>query len=185
MAMSMRCYNRAKTHKHLLEMEMDDPLYTPNTELNDNVTLEEITQIIMNARCRSACGIDRIPYDVLKFPPVIAVLKQFFQLIFDTSVIPSLWRKAIICPVLKDKSSDKRVPLNYRGISLLSCVSKLYTSFINKRLTTYLETNGVLADEQNGFRAKRSCEDHIFTNNSIIRNNNSVFAAFIDLKKMF
>ena len=61
----------------------------------------------------------------------------------------------------------------------------MYTSFINKRLTNYLEVNNLLADEQNGFCANRSFEEHIFTLNSIIRNNKNVFTAFIDLKKCF
>ena len=78
----------------------------------------------------------------------------------------------MISPLLKDPSSDKRVPLNYRGISLLSCLSKLYS------VTTYLENNDMLSDEQNGFRAKRSCEDHVFTLSSIIRNKPSVFCDF-------
>ena len=52
-------------------------------------------------------------------------------------------------------------------------------------MTSYLEDNNILADEQNGFRSGRSCEDHIFTLNSIIRNNQTVFTAFIDLKKCF
>lgn len=84
-----------------------------------------------------------------------------------------------------DQTSNWRIPLNCRGVSLLSCVSKLYTGFINKRLTKFLEENNVLADEQNGFRRDRSCEDHVFTLNSIIRNNNTVYAAFIDLRKCF
>ena len=48
-----------------------------------------------------------------------------------------------------------------------------------------MESNNLQADEQNGFRANRSCEDHIFTLNSLIRNNVNVYAAFIDLKKAF
>ena len=107
------------------------------------------------------------------------------NLIFETSIIPSIWRQAIICPILKDKTSDERMPLNYRGISLLSCISKLYSAFINSRLSAYLETNDMLADEQNGFRAHRSCEDHIFTLNAIVRNCPKTFATFIDLKKAF
>ena len=75
--------------------------------------------------------------------------------------------------------------MNYRGVSLLSCISKLYSAFITKRLSYYLETNDGIADEQNGFRPNRSCEDHIFSLNSILRNNTSVFATFIDLKKAF
>ena len=99
--------------------------------------------------------------------------------------MPSDWRKAIIIPILKDPSSDKRTPLNYRGISLLSCISKVYSALVNKRLTCYLEEYNLLADEQNGFRKDRSCEDHIFTLNSIVKNNANVFTAYIDLKKAF
>lgn len=55
-------------------------------------------------------------------------------MIFDSSIIPSLWRKAIIFPILKDPSSDKRVPLNFREKSLLSCNSKLYSSILNDLL---------------------------------------------------
>jgi hypothetical protein len=164
---------------------MEDPIYTQNSALNGNITIDEINSVIMHARSGSAYGYDRIPYDVLKSPNIIIVLHQLFQLVFDSGIIPSAWRKAIICPILKDQNSDKRVPLNYRGISLLSCISKLYTSLINKRLSRYLETEGILSDEQNGFRANRSCEDHIFTLNSVIRNNKNVFTAFIDLRKCF
>ncbi|VDI32657.1 Hypothetical predicted protein, partial [Mytilus galloprovincialis] len=46
-------------------------------------------------------------------------------------------------------------------------------------------TNDMLVDEQNGFRAHRSCEDHIFTLNAIVRNCPKTFATFIDLKKAF
>lgn len=51
------------------------------------------------------------------------------------------------------------------GYSLhdMKCTSKLYSLFINKRLTSYLDDNAILAEEQNGFRSGRSCEDHIFT----------------------
>ena len=85
----------------------------------------------------------------------------------------------------KDPASDRRIPMNYRGISLLSYISKLYSALLDKRLTNYLEENELLSDEQNGFRSGRSREDLVFTLNSIIRNNPTVFATFIDLKKAF
>ncbi|XP_060587764.1 uncharacterized protein LOC132743245 [Ruditapes philippinarum] len=178
-------FDRNKVHKQLLELNMLDPLYSENEQLNSNITIDEITNIVMTAKSRSTCGYDQIPYDVLKFPDIIVVLQQLFQLIMDTSIIPTLWRKSIICPVLKDPTSDARLPMNYRGISLLSCVSKLYSSFINKKLIKYLDDNDILAEEQNGFRHGRSCEDHVFTLDSIIRDHNSVFTAFIDLRKCF
>ena len=176
-------YDNVKSHKLVLENNMLDPLYISNPHINSNITLGEVAAAILKAKKLTACGIDKIPYDVLKFPPVIAVIHKLFQLIFDTSIIPSVWRQSIICPFLKNPSSDRSVPMNYRGISLLSCISKLYSSIMNKRITQYLEENDILAEEQNGFRSGRSCEDHVFTLSSVIRNNSSVFTAFIDLKR--
>ena len=48
---------------------------------------------------------------------------------------------------------------------------------------------GIIAEEQNGFRSKRSCEDHIFSLTSIIQHRKAskldTFAAFIDMNKAF
>lgn len=74
--------------------------------------------------------------------------------------------------------------MNYRGVSLFSCIMKLYSAFINKRLSCYLEDSDLLADEKNGFRRNRSCEDRVFSLNSLIRNSDSLFVAFIDLKSV-
>ena len=53
----------------------------------------------------------------------------------------------------------------------------------------YLESNDILVNEQNGFRASRSCIDHIFVLITIIRNRKELgketFLAFIDYKKAF
>lgn len=127
-------YDRTKLHKQLLEMDMQDPLYVSNEQMNRNIGTAELSNIFMHARSGSACGHDNISYEVLKFPAVTVILLRLFQLIFDSSSIPSAWRKAIICPILKDQNSDKRVPLNYRGVSLLSCTSKLYSAFLNRRI---------------------------------------------------
>ncbi len=72
-------------------------------------------------------------------------------------------------PSPKRSSKDTYTPLNYRGISFLSCVSRVFTGVINNRIVCNCEEN-VYEDEQNGFHKKRSCEDHIFTLTSILRN---------------
>ena len=84
---------------------------------------------------------------------------------------------------------DPHSPLQYRGISLLSNISNIYSGLLNNRIATYCEFLDIFVDEQNGFRKNRSCEDHLFSLTSIIRNqiNNRkpVYAAFIDLEKAF
>ena len=81
-------YRQCLNHKEMIERRNEDPLYTPNALMNRNISIEEISSIIMKAKSGSAQGFDRIPYDVLKFPAVIAVLNELFQLIFECSIIP-------------------------------------------------------------------------------------------------
>ncbi len=103
--------------------------------------------------------------------------------------MPQCLGQAIIKPIPKSKSNDHRVPLNYRGIDLLSCIYKAYSTVINKRLLTYLECNNLLCDEQNGFRSNRSCLEHIYSLYSIVRNRKNesldTYVAFVDFTKCF
>ena len=114
---------------------------------------------------------------------------NFMNSCFSYHTIPSAWQKAVISPIPKSASKDPYTPLNYRGISLLSCVYKLYSRLINGRLSGRCESHDLLVDEQNGFRPDRACMDHVYVLSSIIRNrkcdNMPTFAAFIDMKKAF
>ena len=134
-------------------------------------------------------GVDYIPNEIIKQPGLHYALFKLFVSIFDKGIVPSIWLKAIINPIPKGSSKDPYVPLNYRGISLLSCISKTYTSLINERINKFCEQNDLLVDEQNGFRKGRSCADHLFTLTSVIRNRlsekKSTFCAFIDMEKAF
>ena len=81
------------------------------------------------------------------------------------------------------------MPLYYRGITLLSTVNKVYSAVVNTRNVSALESNDILVDEQNGFRRKRSCNDHLFKLTTIIRNRKrkklATFLAFVDFEKAF
>ncbi len=104
-------------------------------------------------------------------------------------MLPSMWLKSVINPIPKGFNKDPFVPLNYRGISLLSCVVKVFSGIINKRIVNYCESNNIYEDEQNGFRCKSSCEEDIYSLTSIIRNklsqNQSTYCCFIDKQKAF
>lgn len=84
----------------------------------------------MRAKSKSSYGLDEIPYNVLKYPVVIETLRHLFQHFFYTVTIPSAWQKAIIYPVLKNPTSDKRHSMNYHGVSLLSCIRKIHSFFL-------------------------------------------------------
>ena len=78
---------------------------------------------------------------------------------------------------------------NYRPITLLSVVGKLFASLMATRLSAYMESRGLLADEQNGFRPKRSCVHHIYTLHRVIQTRKAkkqgTCAFFLDLSKAF
>ncbi len=102
------------------ENRMNDPLYTSNVTLNKNISADEINFIVNKLKNNKSPGIDKIPNEVLKCAEVKNCLLKLYQYYFDTGIFPSCWNQAIIKPIPKSKSKDPRVPLNYRGINLLS-----------------------------------------------------------------
>ncbi len=153
------------------------------------ITLEEIQIFVSRFKNRKTTGIDRIPNEVLKQEDIMVILYKLFSKFFLSAILPTIWLKAIITPIPKSSSKDPYAPLNYRGISLLSCAGKVFSGIINVKVVNYCEENGIYEDEQNGFRKHRSCEDHIFVLTSIVKNRMSegrdTFCAFIDMRKAF
>jgi hypothetical protein len=160
-----------------------------NNNLNGIITLREVERALLAAKCGKAPGIDNIPVDVLKNTTAAHFLLQLFNMCFTNSIIPEAWQKSIVTPIPKDRTLDRRNPYNYRGLSLANSMSKVYCGVLNSRLSTWAETNGKLSDEQNGFRKRRSCADHLSTFTLITetrrKRNQPTYAAFIDFSKAF
>ena len=138
---------------------------TPNDDLlNCPILLAEINRVLSKAKSGKAVGIENIPNEILKCDKLVPVLFRLFSACFEhtSNMIPSLWYKTIIQHVLK-RGKDSRDPSNYRGISLMSTIAKLFSAILNDRICSYLDENGLLCEEQNGFRKLRSCLDHLYT----------------------
>ena len=125
----------------------------------------------------------------MKNQACIDILFNICNTCFRTGQGPTAWNKSIITPIPKDHSKDQRVPLNYRGIALISTPCKIYCDILNNRMSKYLEENNIIVDEQNGHRQKRSCVDHLYTLNSIVQNRlnskQSTYVCFVDIRKAF
>jgi hypothetical protein len=182
-------YNEAIKLKATLEDDMSKDGYLSNVALNAPISYDEIEKVVNNLKLKKASGHDKIPNEILRCENIRMLLYQMFSKCFENCLIPSAWKKAMICPIPKGSDKDPYIPNNYRGISLLSCVGKLYSNLLNNRLKYYLEELNLISEFQNGFRPKRSCEEHLFVITSIIRNrqndNKDTFAAFIDMQKAF
>ena len=173
----------------LAEMHIFENDDAPGTDLNNDITVEEVKKAVQKTKNKKAVGLENLPNEVFKNDISIKYLASFFKEIFTANVIPTLWRKAVLKPIPKGPSMNVRIPLEYRGISLLSTLYKVFSSVLNKRLVKYGEVNKIFAEEQNGFRSGRSCDDHNFVLCTIIRQRKlslkPTFVGFIDLKKAF
>ena len=163
--------------------------YVNSDNLNSPITYYECKRVTSLAKSGKAIGIDCLPNEVFKNDSSVLLLGNLFQKCFSCHCVPSLWSKSIIKPIPKNTQNDPRVPLNYRGISLIPTMCKLYTNILNKRIFEYLDINNLTEDEQNGFRKDRFCEDHIYSLTSIIRNRKNMgldtFTCFVDMAKAF
>lgn len=181
-------YNYCINEQKLYENRINDPLYISNVLLNENWKMEELEKALTHLKNDSAPGYDRIPASIIKNQALRNLLLKFYQLCLDTGKIPDEWYQSLICPIPKPGTTDYRTPLSFRGIHLLNTTYKIYSSMINNRLSIYTE-NGILADTQNGFRAKRSCTEHVYVLDSVIKHANSqgrvLYSCFIDLRKAF
>ena len=92
---------------------------------------------------------------------------ELFNCILDTGIYPDQWTQGMIIPIYKNKG-DKKDPCNYRPIIFVSCLSKVFISIINNRLTHFLESNYKLSETQHGFRSGYSTIDNIFVLHFII-----------------
>ena len=66
-------------------------------------------------------------------PHVKELYVSLFNLVFDTGIVPEALSIGKIIPIYKQKG-ETGDPSNYRSITLLSCMGKLFTAVINNRL---------------------------------------------------
>ena len=81
-------------------------------------------------------------------------LASIINLSLSSGVFPSEWKLAVIQPVSKRKGGPSN-PHNYRPISLLICVAKIYESLVKKQLLSFCFANDIMPDEHFGFLPKR------------------------------
>lgn len=135
-------------------------------------------------------GFDRITYSMIKnsHKNLQECILRLFNRIYSENVFPTDWKLAIIIPIPKP-NKDHSIPLNYRPISLTSCLCKLLEKMVNKRLVWILEEGNHINDAQSGFRRNRSTTDCLVQFECDIRNaisrRDHTIAVYFDLAKAY
>ena len=158
--------------------------------LNVPFSVSEVKIAIKKLHNNKACGLDQIINEFFKAasPIMLFTITKLFNLILDAGVVPEGWSVGIIKPIYKNKGK-KTCAENYRGITLLSCFGKLFTSILNTRLTNYLDRLNILGQDQAGFRKGYSTNDHIFVLKHIVdlflNKGLKLYCIFVDYKTAF
>ena len=129
--------------------------------LNQEIAVDEVQKADTNLKPGKACGLHNILAEMLKAggQDVILFMTKLFHRIFDRGIYLSEWAKAIIVPVHK-KGNILSLD-SYKGVSLLSIISKWYTAVLNSRLYTCLEENDKIVETHTGFHRNCSTTDQI------------------------
>lgn len=112
---------------------------------NDEIALSsrgEIVKAIRSVKSKKAPGLDGIQNIVLKNLPKKAIvqLNYIFNASFNLGYFPTQWNVANILPFHK-LGKDKKLPVSYRPIRLLSTLSKIFEKIIYNRILDFENTN--------------------------------------------
>ena len=139
------------------------PVFPSRTNLklqNISVTPKMVRKVVMNLDLSKASGPDCIPVVVLKNcePELSYILAELFNKFLKESCFPDCWMVSSVVPVFKNVGESSTAK-NYRPVSLLSVVSKVFEKLVNNRIVDHLEKCGLFCDFQYGFRSSRSTAD--------------------------
>ncbi|GBP40273.1 Transposon TX1 uncharacterized 149 kDa protein [Eumeta japonica] len=152
------------------------------------ITIDEIMKALKYLKVGQAAGYDRVSSEMLRGGrvKVASLLYQLFNKCCKNHRVNNDWCKAVIVLLYKGKGS-RQVCTNYRPISLLGVVGKLYAKIFVKRVVN--ETENKIWDLLAGFRKGMGCTDHFFFLRNIVEkvsaSGQNVFCIFIDLGKVY
>ncbi len=141
----------------LSEYDLNSNVYVP--VLDDPITTLEVEQQIKIMKADKAGGPDGLPQGIFKLLPAqwILFLTNLFNRIFYSAMHPRSWATTKLVTIFKKGSRDD--VKNYRGISLMNSIAKLYDMILYSRLKQWY----IPHREQAGCQEKRSCLEHIVT----------------------
>ena len=129
-----------------------------DTKIDDLViTFEMVQYELSKLNCFKSMGPDGIHPKLLKSlsedSRFVDALVKLFKKCTDSGVIPKIWKTAIVSALFKNGS--KKLPLNYRPVSLTCILCKVYERLIRSSIVDFLDDK--ISKHQHGFVTGKSC----------------------------
>jgi len=129
-----------------------------NSESINFMTPERVEECLKNLKSKNCEGPDRLPLRILKDGATVLAkpLSVLFCKIYEKKEIPEQWKVSKVIPL--HKKGKKENIENYRPISNLCSITKVFERLILLRLEEIEKENGIdlTGYEQHGFKKKRS-----------------------------
>ncbi|PJE78081.1 hypothetical protein CI610_02987 [invertebrate metagenome] len=145
----------------LPENDIDKPLpaferRTDSILSEIHIDYSEVEDIINNLDVNKASGPDGISHKMLKLlsSEIAIPLSFIFNYSLSSSIYPDNWKIAHVMPIFK--ANDASIVSNYRPISLLSCIGKLFERVVHKHIYNFLIENDLIYKYQSGFLPNHS-----------------------------
>ena len=192
-----RDLHSVKPTKHFdykFEKAIEKKLHTINKAawvelLDKSISEKDILDACKSLKNKKASGPDGINNEMLKvcvslmLPTFIKALNH----ILHAESFPVSWSAGYIVALFK--SGDYLNPGNYRGLTITSCLGKLFTKILNNRLIIFLEKNQIIAANQIAFKPNQRTTDHMLVLKTICdmykSRQKAVYLCFVDLTKAF
>ena len=122
------------------------------------LTWDEVARNIRNLAASASVGRDGISVKMIQTSrsAIAAPLCNIFNCSIAAGSFPSAWKTGLVVPIYK-KGEHSNVS-NYRPITILPVISRLFERIVIKSLSSHLDKHNIIANNQHGFRKLRSCE---------------------------
>jgi hypothetical protein len=153
------------------------------------ITPTDIEKVITKIKSKNSAGHDDLSNRIIKqIGPIIAApLSIIINQSFATGIFPEKLKIAKVIPIYKKE--DEMLFTNYRPISLLPVISKIFEKIAYAQLYNYLTINNLLYNSQHGFRTLHSTEtaayEFIDVTNNFLDSGFIPLTLFLDLSKAF
>ena len=160
-----------------------------NNSINNNFSFDELQ--FASKKCKgSSAGFDDIHYEFVEkmSNKNKKVINKLYNNIWENHEFPTSWKVALVIPILKP-GKDPKNAINYRPISLISCLCKVMERMVNRRIMYFLEKNEIISNRQFAFQKHKSTMDNIIVLESYISEafleGKDVCAILFDLEKAY
>ena len=117
-----------------------------------------VYQFLNKLETNKASGIDGISATILKYcgDHIVLPITSIINNSIAKGIFPTALKEAYVLPL--HKAAEKEDPNNYRPISILPTISKIFERHLSNQLLAFLSKHDLLAKHQSGFREGHSCQ---------------------------